>query len=114
MEPHIPDVEILMVFKWMLILMLASSIAMFAGLLTKKIWYSTLGRNRRIDEPNDRGWVDRFLESQQQYIEATTKVEQSLNNIQGILEDNGRTLKDVSAAFRCGYQAQSPGRHRAP
>lgn len=112
MEPqHIPDIEIISAVKWIFILMLGSGLATVAGLIAKRLYYGKEKYDRRNDTGNNRGWIERFLSTQERYTDAVIGIEKELTAIHSILTANGEELTALRETFlQCEHHP--PQKHR--
>lgn len=103
MEPRIPDVEIFVALKWILILMLTSGLMTFAGLIVKRWWYGSEKHNRREDEMESRGWIERFLKLQESHTQNTLDLRDEMHGVRDELKSNGDAIRDLSRSWECKY-----------
>lgn len=104
MESHVPDVEMFIVFKWMVVLMISAAVAKFASLMVTKWWYGSDKHDRREDTDETRGWIQRFLDQQKESTEATVMLHQEMHAILDALQSNGKAIRDFTEEARCKYE----------
>lgn len=110
METHVPDVELFMVFKWLIVLLIGAAVAQLASLMVKKWWYGAEKHDRRGDSEQSRGWITRFLDQQKEYTSSNILLGQKIDAVLIALHNNGKIIEDFTEETRCRYEGKGHGR----
>lgn len=105
--PVFPELEFWTVFKWIAILMIVAGLMKLAGLFVMQWWYGKEKHSRRADDPNTRGWLDRFLELQQVHTSEIIKLREETAGVRHELSRNGDAIRDLAESWKCNYQGWS-------
>lgn len=115
MDPgaSIPDVQIFIVLKWMVLIIITTGLMTWTSLYVKRIYYGGTERDRRASDyntaENNKTILEHFLANQKDQTHQTNILRNEMREIKNALIRNGEALREVASSFNqseCKYYEQ--------